>query len=93
MTRSRRKLPRKPRWELRDDGFLPEERRRTWPRHRDLWSPTVAEQLDAMCTCPNCRIGKEDRCYMGAAVDFGDDCSICGGPCTGVERVISGGAA
>jgi hypothetical protein len=90
VSRSRRKRPRKPVWELRDDGFLPEERRRIYPRGADVRpAPTVAEQLDSMCTCPNCRVGKEDRCYAGAATERGEDCSICGGPCTGVESFIS----
>jgi rubredoxin len=56
---------------------------------RDQRAPTVAEQLDSMCDCPNCRVGKEDRCYMGAATEIGEDCSICGGPCDGLGSFIS----
>lgn len=50
---------------------------------------TVAEQLASMCDCPNCRVGKEDRCYASAATEPGQDCTVCGWPCVGAEITLS----
>ncbi len=43
----------------------PEERLR-----RNALAPSVAEQLDEMCSCPACRGGYEDLC--------GWECAACG---------------
>jgi hypothetical protein len=83
MSRSRNKSKPRRDWPCGNHGGCPWcEGNRTVQARR---APTVAEQLDSMCDCPNCRVGKEDRCWAGAASELGEDCSICDGSCTGLE--------
>jgi hypothetical protein len=63
----------------------PEERRR-----RNAMAPAVAEQLEAMCTCPACRGGYEGLCFAEVEIpELATDpmawCAACGSyGCDGV---------